>query len=183
MDKLRVLYDGWPLVHAPLSPQAIHLQAVLAYIPSEVSAVVALPYEPPAWLGNIEKYVHVTSNSRSGRLRWEQLTLPRLVRKFGAGVLHLTTPTAPLLSDVGTLVSPCDYDDRFTLGKNLGDCRGFAGRLRCSFARGGMSRVKGFLWPDDLSGTSQSIPLIELPPMVPPDFIPEAELDSLKSPP
>jgi glycosyltransferase involved in cell wall biosynthesis len=178
MADLRVLYDGWSLIYDPLSPQAMHLQAVLAHLPSQVSAIVALPQEPLPWIGGIESHVRPTPNKPSGRLRWEQFTLPGLVRKINARILHLTTPTAPLSSDVVTLVSLCDYDALSNSFGNSGGGRGFVGRLRGSLARGGISRIAGYLWPADLPGTNLSKPLLRLPPVVPPGFTPTSNLVS-----
>lgn len=178
MKDLRVLYDGWSLVHAPLSPHAIHLQAVLTFMRSQVEALVALPQEPPVWLEDIETYIHPTSHSRSGRLRWEQLILPRLAHKKNLDILHLTAPAAPLLGDQATLVSPCGYAGQLFLNEGSEDCEGFSGRLRCSLARGGMSRIVGFLWPDDLPHVHQLTRFIELPPWVPVEFRPTDKLDT-----
>lgn len=178
MNDLRVLHDGWSLVNAPLSPQAIHLQAVLAYTSNPVEAVVALPQEPPPWLQDIQTYTHRTSQTRRGRLQWEQLTLPRLARKLGAKLLHLTAPSAPLFGDLATLVSPCGYGGQLTLSRTSEDCRGFAGRVRYSLARGGMSRINGLLWPDDLHHLRPAPQVIALPPYIPPGFNPKDEMDS-----
>lgn len=178
MAELRILYDGWPLVHAPLSPHAIHLKTLLACLPREVNAIVAFPHEPPAGFEGMEIHIQPTPNKSGGRLRWEQRILPKLVRKFDTAALHLTTPTPPLLGDIVTLVSICEYGGSLNIRGDDMSQRGFAGRLRASFASGGMSQLSGYLWPDDLPGAGRPINLRRLPPMVPLDFRPENAQDS-----
>jgi len=76
---MRVLYDGWPLIHNPLSPQALHLLAILAYLPEEISPIVAIPQTLPAWMGDIQTHIYPIPGSR---LRWEQIHLPIIARQF-----------------------------------------------------------------------------------------------------
>jgi len=42
---LPILYDGWSLLYEPNAPAALHLLALLASLPSEVEAHLALPGE------------------------------------------------------------------------------------------------------------------------------------------
>jgi hypothetical protein len=54
---MRVLYDGWSLVHDPLSPESLHLLALLDHLPPGIEPVVAFPALPPDWVGKIETQV------------------------------------------------------------------------------------------------------------------------------
>jgi len=168
-----VLYDGWPLLHFPESPEALHLLAILALSPSEVQLLVAFPDSPPAWLPeNAQPCIHHAPDTLWGRFFWEQFWLPRLTRKLGASLLHLTSPFPPLFSPVPVLLSPAGYTSNplntqasFTRQKLP-----FADRLRQSFARGGFTSLAAILWPTDLPTPVSTPRLIPLPPIVHPGF-------------
>ncbi|MDD5466266.1 MAG: hypothetical protein PHS96_00515 [Anaerolineales bacterium] len=38
--RLRIAYDGWPLVHAPLSPAGFHLLVLMQNLPEEVQLLL-----------------------------------------------------------------------------------------------------------------------------------------------
>lgn len=156
--------------------------AILAYIPDGVRPIVALPGAPPGWLDGSLVKLHHTPNNQYGRLRWEQVTLPAMAQRAKVSLLHLTMPTPPLLGEVPTVISPTGFgmgdDDWFGdlyLGRRNGD---FFTRLRGSLARGGAARLRGILWPADLPASFLSGDLYKLPPVVPPQFMPESQQDS-----
>ena len=72
MDKVRILYDGWPIVRRPYSPAALHLRALLAYLPPQVEAIVALPAPLSGALEHARAHTHPTSNTGYAHLKWEQ---------------------------------------------------------------------------------------------------------------
>jgi len=176
---MRVLYDGWPLVRNPISPGSLHLLAILENLPDDIEPIVAFPEEKPDWVGDILPDIQPTPNTPSGRLRWEQIQIPSLARKIKVKLLHLTTPSPPLVGNLVTLISPSDF------GAGIGGWSGvesssrkpvqFLTRLRWSLAQGGMAQVKEILWPLDLPGTKLSGRLVRLPPIVPHHFIPGAD--------
>lgn len=156
--------------------------AILAYLPEEVSPIVALPGKPPEWIDGTLVKLHHTPNNPYGRLRWEQVTLPAMAQRSKVSLLHLTMPTPPLLGEVPTVISPTgfgmggkDWFGDLPKGRNDGD---FFTRLRGSLSRGGAARLKGILWPADLPAPDLSGDLYALPPFVPAQFVPESERDS-----
>ena len=174
MSSINVLYDGWPLIDQPNSPAALHLLAILAHLPDAVQPVVALPDKPPAWLEGTPVHVHPMANTPVAHLRWEQHVLPRLVRKLGAALLHLTSSRVSLLDPANSVVSPCEFefwdsdesDYRYSASKTLGQ------RLLESLGRGGFSRAHRAFWPSDLPTPTWPVDWISLPPVVNPDFTP-----------
>lgn len=165
---MRVLYDGWALAHQPNSPAALHLLALLANLDPEVHPLLALPGALPSWLpGKVETITTVASDNLRGRLAWEQRLLPRLARRHNADLTHLITPTPALFASSPNLVSPAGM-----LVEQAGE--GFWSRLRQATAQGGMSRLAGLLWPEDLR---QAAPrdldarIISLPPVIYPGFL------------
>jgi glycosyltransferase involved in cell wall biosynthesis len=178
---MRVLYDGWSLVHEPLGPRALHLQAVLASLPEGVDPVVALPGPQPPWLGDLRTHIDLTPDTSFGRLCWEQVNLPLIARRLGIKLLHLTSSMAPLFGGLSILISPCDFgveiDNWFGAGQVDRKTNDFLARLQRSLATGGMARIKGILWPTDLPSASNLSWLRGLTPVLPPEFKPATELD------
>ena len=167
MTAIKVLYDGWPLVRQANSPAALHLLTILAYLPEEIRAVVALPEEAPEWFPSTAiAYVHPLPNSERAHLRWEQRDLARIADKTGADIIHTTSPNAPFFSDMPVLVSPSGF------GTNGNNARGMISRLRTSMGSGGAARATGLLWPSDLSTTGDVAPIYRVPSVVHPDFSP-----------
>lgn len=149
---LKVLYDGWSLVYAPNSPEALHLYSLLQHHP-EIQALVALPGDPPDWLPpGVQNLVHPTPDTPRGRLAWEQRSLPRMVSELEARLLHQTSANPPLFGNAARVVSPAENPNR-------GTTSGIASRLRDALGRGGMSRLGGLLWPSDLKAAlPQNVP-------------------------
>ena len=174
MHSLRIVYDGWPLVRRPLSPAALHLQALLAYLPSEVEPVVALPAPPPAWLEDIPTQVQSTPDTDIAQLAWEQRRLPQLARALDASLLHLTTPTAPLFGQPISVISPGGFTGLRREGETPAhkEPRPFSARLRESFGFGGLGRARGIFWPVGLPSPDLSAPIYFLPQVVHPSFEP-----------
>lgn len=170
---MRVLYDGWPLVHNPISPGSLHLHAILAQLPAEVSPTVALPGPAPEWLAGLDTRIRHVPDTPFGRLRWEQIYLPRLAREAGLQTLHLTIPSAPVLSDLDVILSPCGFGHADGINPDMPGSPPFLARLRRSLAHGGMVRVKQILWPVDLPAPQLSGQLGWLSPILPQGFDPE----------
>ena len=167
---ITILYDGWPLVYQPNSPEALHLLALLHSRPPGVQALVALPGEPPPWLPPSEVIAHVlpTNDALRARLVWEQRTLPNLCRRVGAALLHLTSSHPPLFGATASVVSPCILDEApYPPGFRE---RSLNERLRAAFSQGGMARLGGLFWPSDLPDLGGTAPVYPLPPVVYPEF-------------
>lgn len=172
---MKLLYDGWSLVHQPNSPAALHLLTVLEAHPAEFPAWVGLPGESfhPLPLG-VESVLQPAPDSAWGRLGWEQRTLPALAGRIDADLIHLVGGGPALFSRRPTFFSPAGYP-----GVELpaGPQRtGFASRLSEALSSGGLDRVGAWLWPADLPLAQTGLPehrlpsVIRLPPVTPPDF-------------
>jgi len=170
-SRIAVLLDGWPLIHQPNSPAALHLHSLLAYNPADVEAILALPGEPPEWLAVGALYQvplspqdgETTPDTPGGRLRWEQRTLPAIARKCRVDLIHLTGIRPPLFSNIPCLTSPAESLTGWRTS-------GFLSRVREAMGAGGRSRLAGVLWPSDLPPPFKDIPLYQVPPVVPPPF-------------
>ncbi len=158
---IKVLYDGWSLLRAQDSPEALHLLGILGERHPEVHPLVALPGEPPPWLPEgITSYVEPAADTQSGRLAWEQRSLPRMAGRLGVDLLHLTTSHPPLLGGTPVVLSPADYP-------TATPPEGITDRLREALSSGGMARLRGLLWPSDLEAVPPggiTAPLYLLPP-------------------
>ncbi len=172
MPNIKTLYNGWPLVYQPNSPAAIELLSILARLPQEVAALVALPGVPFEPLPDaVEQVVTPTPNQAGARLRWEQCILPRQQRDLGAAILHTSTGFAPLFSGGATVVSPSGYR------LDTGAPQSLAARLRSALGRGGLARSAKVLWPEDMPAWPD-MPAVEvLPPVVHPAFVPADDDD------
>jgi hypothetical protein len=168
---LTVLYDGWGLIYQPYSPAAQHLLAILAQLPSQVQAYLALPGEAPAWLPAVASQVDPTGNTPTGRLAWEQHKLPRLARRLEAQLLHLTSLGAPLPGKPMSVASPGEYLEENSPPATTH--RSLAERLRAALAQGGLARLRGLFWPADLPAPGLPLRVLNLPPTVHPAFSPE----------
>ncbi len=142
----RVALDGWALVHAAGSPEALHVLALAAACPPEIETLLALPGPIPAWLPeNTASLALPQADTAWGRLAWQQRLLPRLARRAGAEVLHSSSFAAPFFFDAACTASP--------VGSGFADegsAEGFAGRLRSALGAGGLARARAVLWPADL---------------------------------
>lgn len=165
---MRVLYDGWALVHQPGSPAALHLLALLANLGPQVRPLLALPGAAPGWLpGELEIIRLAAGDNSRGRLDWEQRLLPRLAQQHKVDLIHLITHTPALFASIPSLVSPAG------MLAEQGD-RSFWSRLRQAAAQGGMSRLAGLLWPEDLRQEAPrdlAARTIFMPPVVYPGFL------------
>jgi hypothetical protein len=127
---------------------------------------------------DLEAHVHHVPDTPFGRMRWEQIHLPRLARDQGLNLLHLTTPAAPVLSNLDAILSPCGFGDAAGINPGTPESNHILPRLRRSLAHGGMVRVKEILWPVDLPAPQFPGRLARLSPILPSGFAPEQESDS-----
>lgn len=155
---IRILYDGWPLAYAPLSPAAWHLRTLLAAALEGVEPLLALPTDPQnAPLPDGPKAVYWHSHSRGD---WEQKILPQLAAENSAQAIHTCGLGASLLGKTPSLASPAEPE-------------GSGGRspLQAAMGRGGLARAR-ILWPQDLPAPRLPGALLRLTPAVHPSFTP-----------
>lgn len=168
---MRVLYDGWSLVRNPVSPSSLHLLAILENLPEEIESLLVLPEASPGWLTGINAHVQPTANTPLGRWLWEQVRVPGLANQFKADLLHLMTPTAPLISSSTILYSPCYHgagmEDPSVFWRRIPDSNLFLNRLRSSFAQGGMAQVSEIVWPQDVPHPPKKRHEARIPPVLP----------------
>ncbi len=170
MTQFSVLYDGWPLIYQPDSPEALHLLAILSCNLEGIQAHLALPAQPPAWLpAGSHTHVLPAADTPQDRLAWEQRTLPGLRESAGAALLHLTSPNPPLFGPAVNVVSPSTFGADSPRG-GFSSGGGFPSRLRLAVSQGSMARIGGLFWPDDLPSPDWKGPLYRLPPTVLPGF-------------
>lgn len=156
--EIRVLYDGWPLVHLPDSSQTIHLWQILNHIPVGVKALLALPGPAPSWLPpTLVTQQWATPNTPAGQLRWEQHRLPLLARQQQADLIHLTHLHSPLLTATPVVISPAEYAGAPP------ERVGLVSRLRAALATGAMARPRTMLWPQDLPAPEKFGAVTRLP--------------------
>ncbi|MDH5507403.1 MAG: glycosyltransferase [Anaerolineae bacterium] len=171
MSPLRILYDGWPLVHHPNSPAALHLHAILALLPEDIQPILVLPQSAPNWLPKpSETRIHPSPASPKAHLVWQQSTIPSLAKQLDAHLVHLTSPNAPLFANTPIVVSPAGF------GHASPSSSGFTRRLRFALGRGGFARASAVLWPQDLPQPLASSGYTNIPPTVHPAYTP-AQLD------
>jgi len=152
---IRVLFDGWPLIHEPLSAAAWHLRTLLVLNPEGVLPILALPTEAGA--ASADAGIETIYQHTHDRSEWEQRLLPRLAEEHQASIIHTTSLAASLLGKTHTFVSPAatQADGHSRLGEAL--------------ARGGLARAT-ILWPDDLPKAKLPGELRLLPTVVHPEF-------------
>lgn len=151
---MRILYDGWPLIYAPLGSAAWQLRTLLALAIDGVEPLLALPTEPQLATEGLQTIFHHTHD----RGEWEQRILPRLAEENGAAAIHTTGLGASLFGKAPTLVSPAELES--------GAPRN---RWKAAVGRGGLARAS-ILWPSDLPDARMPGALRKLPPMVHPEF-------------
>ncbi len=162
---LRVLYDGWPLAYAPNSAAAMHLLALLAALPEEVEARVAIPGPTPHTLPpRADLLRQPAENSPAARLNWEQRSLPALAEQQAA-ILHLGGLHAPLACKMPVAASPIEAE---TAGESRP--HGLAARLRQALVFGAAGGIDALLWPRDLPETGENEHVFLLPPLAHPAF-------------
>jgi hypothetical protein len=180
MNPLRILYDGWSLCREPNSPAALHLLAILAYLPDHIQPLIAFPETPPTWIPD-RGHSHVEVTPLNSRLQWEQRILPYLREKLKAHLLHLMTETASLLDGVSTVISPTQ-PETFDQPHPRGEASvGLVSRLRAALAAGGTARAQTFFWPEDLPPLPGKA-ILSLPPLVHPDFTAGMQADPIHIP-
>jgi len=170
LDKMRVLYDGWSIIYHPYGPAATHLLAVLALLPEEIEPIVALPGPTPTWFPRVETHIQAANNTEGDRLQWEQRTLPKIVAERQALLLHLFSLNPPLLATPNSVVSPTGYYSTPTFVSERNRRRGIIARAREALGRGGLSAARAIFWPSDLPVPSLPGNIINLRPIVHPDF-------------
>ncbi len=133
---IRVLFDGWPLIHAPLSAAAWHLRTLLALNPPDVQSIIALPTE--AENAEIDIRLETAFHHTHDQGEWEQKSLQKLAVEHNANLIHSTSLAASLFGKVHTVISPAQTEpgNRNRMGEALG--------------RGGLARAT-ILWPKDMS--------------------------------
>lgn len=146
----RILYDGWQLAHAPLSPAAAHLRQLLAAAPAQAERLLALPAAVSETLPPGVQGIQAAARERGD---WEQNRLQALAAEHGAAAIHTTASAASLLGRVPTLVSPAEYNAAAT-GRS---------RMAAAQAHGGLARAR-LLWPSDLPAPTHPGALATLPP-------------------
>ena len=174
-----ILFDGWALAYQPGSWESIHLLALLANLPPQIQAQVALPAEPfeplPTGVAGLSR---PTRNTPWNRLRWEQIVLPGLARSSQMDLLHMVGIRAALFASIPQVISPVGYDVPAELGAGgaQSDYRpsapvtGLASRLRLALNLGGFSRAAGLIWPEDLPVPDLDLQIFKLPPLIHPGF-------------
>jgi len=175
---VRVLYDGWDLVYRPNSPAAIHLLEILASQPQDVQAAIGLPGISFHQLPDAVVLSVVESpNSPSGRLLWEQRTIPGLAKTLKTDLIH-TFEAAALFGARSVVLSPASVEKMTVPHDKRIKTRSLASRLRDASGQGGRSRLKGLFWPTDLdrldSGKMIKPPRLSLPVPILPAFRPES---------
>jgi glycosyltransferase involved in cell wall biosynthesis len=155
MPNGRILFDGWPLVYAPLNAAAWHLRMLLAVNIEGIEPLLALPTEPAAATAAGVRSVYHHTHDRGA---WQQRILPRLAAEHGAQAIHTTGLAASLFGKQFTLVSPAETERR-TAG----------GRLDAAMGRGGLARAL-ILWPSDLPAPHLPGVVRTLPPVVHAEF-------------
>lgn len=171
MSEITILYDGWPLARQPNSPAALHLSELLALLPGEVRAIVALPGEPLDPLPDpTEAQIVAAQDNISARLNWEQSILPALARELDVQAIHLTGGHPALFASTPGILSPTRFAENPLAPDKLLPRRGLRSRLREALGEGGRARASGILWPNDLPAPRSEVPLIHLPAVVHPTF-------------
>jgi len=173
MVERKILFDGWSLVHQPLSPAAIHLLAVLDRLPEEAHAILVLPGKTIHHLpGNLEIRVLPNEPGSAKQLLWEQWMLPRLAKKYEVNIVHLCSLSAALFQTCPTVFSAVGYPSNLYSTWLLKDVEaqargvGVVERFRKALAYGGLARVNGLIWPSDLPKSSDNLPVMFIPPFV-----------------
>lgn len=158
MPSIRVLYDGWPLLHEPLGAAAWQLRTLLALAGDDVQPLLALPTEPETT--TVSRGPELVFHHTHNRGEWEQRILPRLAQEHEAKIIHTTGMAASLFGKAQTVVSPGEVESA-----------GLHSRLDEAQGRGGLARAQ-ILWPQDLPPARMPGRLRPLPPVVHLDFKP-----------
>jgi len=171
---MRVLFDGWSLVHHPITPASLHLLSILENQPGQIRPLLALPEPPPRWLDFPETKIIPTPNTPWGHLRWEQSYLPSLAKQLDIQLLHLAAPAAPAFPNLNIVFSPAGFGAGLVGWPGIQPASVTSDhileRLRTSLGLGGLERVAGILWPRDLPVPVLEGPIIPFSPVLPLNF-------------
>jgi len=172
---LRILYDGWPLATQPNSPATLHLQTLLAYLPPEIEAHVALPAAPsePLPIG-VTAHLHATNPTEAGRLNWEQRILPKISHLNQANLVHLVGGRPALIAGANQLLTPTSQLFSGRPSRSPANRQSFSSRMGDALGQGGQARLQGLFWPEDLPAPESNYPLLRLPRLIHPAFLPAA---------
>ncbi len=176
-----LLHNGWSLVYSPNSFEAIHLLTLLECKPEDWQVALALPgktiHPLPTWVETIEIPALETETAK---LWWDQWRFPRIAKKAGASLIHLTSTAIPLWGAIPVVVSPICLSANLLPSWESGRMRQpgqpypLITRVQDSLADGDYNRVHRLLWPADLPEPS-SQPRVEiLPPIVHPHIFRKA---------
>jgi hypothetical protein len=169
---MKVLYDGWPLVFQPNSSAALHTLTLLARLPQEIEAILALPAPSPHPLpARVSQRVMRMGSSPFAQLQWEQRRIPVLANKERVDLIHLTGDYPALFGPAINITSPSGFDLNRLYNRRSRSRQPLVTRLRSALAHGGASRLRGVVWPDDLPDPGIQVPLLHLPPVVHPAFV------------
>lgn len=166
---MRIIYDGWALVHQPASSTARLVWDLLHLPLADFERYLALPAHPPQLPlpPDVQIIVQPTPATPAGRLDWEQRRLPALARRRAADWLHLAGLHPPFWSNLPVMLTPGGIEPGLT---------GWAGRLRralaAGVAAGAAQRRVRLLLPQALPAPDSPYPPIHLPDCVSPDFNP-----------
>jgi glycosyltransferase involved in cell wall biosynthesis len=128
----------------------------------------------PGWLGQLtqlEPIVHPTPNTPSARLNWEQRILLQRLQQLNAKLLHLTTANPILIGKPYCVLSPAFYPVKDSYATD------FPSRIRTAIGQGGIARLRGTFWPQDIPLPKQGTSVYPLPPIVHPSFKAVTELE------
>jgi glycosyltransferase involved in cell wall biosynthesis len=168
---IRLLLDGWALIHAANRSAAMHLWALLQLKSPDLSIDLALPGEPRYALpGNARVQVSPCPNTPAGRLRWEQRQLPKLSRLLASQVVHVVGGYPALVGTPASVISPAGFSSTLTGEPALPARPTLSQRLREALGQGGAARAKAIAWPDDLPAPNLPGKLARIPPLTPLTF-------------
>lgn len=171
---MRILLDGWSLVHEPASPAALHLAALLATLPDGVELILALPGRDPGLEGlpaGLEIQSHITPRTPWGLLTWQQAALPRLSAHTGSDIIYTASTGASLIKQTNTVASPSSWQFHAPgQSSSPGSSRSFTKHLQEAMGIGGLSHAQAMFWPQDLAAPDQSLPFIRVQPLIHPLF-------------
>ncbi len=157
MGEIKLLYDGWPLIHAKNSAAAIHLRTLLQMKPASVQASLALPGAGDHEIADASIELLVKEQQDLGK--WQQRSLPKLAQSVGAEIIHSTISGASLFGRHKSLISPTAFQ---------ANAEG-SSRLLSALGQGGLSRAE-ILLPQDIAAGNLSGHPNFLPPIIHPDF-------------
>jgi len=172
----KIALDGWALVNASASPQALHLLGLLAHLPADRQAVALLPVGSPgevsagipAWFdGSVKTLGKDCPNTAWGRLAWEQRHLPALARQAKADYLHADSLSAPFFPGL-----VCTTSSSAAPAARRGPAEHLCAALGAGGAARAHSRPHSMLWPADLASPPGLAGLVLCKPFVHPAFHP-----------